>query len=76
MRHIICLTKKLLQRFNLTQFLINSARGPVVKEVALIGDIQRTQHCEWYSMYLSMRPVISEELLNMLAFGDTAYCRL
>ncbi|MCH2001646.1 4-phosphoerythronate dehydrogenase [Acinetobacter seifertii] len=46
--------------------LINSARGPVVKEAALMQDIQHTQRKVVLDVF-EHEPVISEELLNMLA---------
>ncbi|MCU0188560.1 DUF3410 domain-containing protein, partial [Citrobacter freundii] len=48
--------------------LINSARGPVVKESALIEDIQRTQRKVVLDVF-EHEPVISEELIEMLALA-------
>ena len=48
--------------------LINSARGPVVKETALMEDIQRTQRKVVLDVF-EHEPVISEELIDMLALA-------
>lgn len=45
--------------------LINSARGPVVEEVALIADIQKTQRQVVLDVF-EHEPEISEELLNLI----------
>lgn len=46
--------------------LINSARGPVVEEVALIADIQKTQRQVVLDVF-EHEPEISEELLDLIA---------
>lgn len=45
--------------------LINSARGPVVEEAALIADIQKTQRKVVLDVF-EHEPEISEELLNLI----------
>ncbi|WP_313033127.1 4-phosphoerythronate dehydrogenase [Acinetobacter sp.] len=45
--------------------LINSARGPVVKEAALIADIQQTQRSVVLDVF-EHEPEISEQLLNLI----------
>lgn len=46
--------------------LINSARGPVVEEAALIADIQQTQRQVVLDVF-EHEPEISEELLNLIS---------
>ena len=48
--------------------LINSARGPVVEETALIQDIQRTQRLVVLDVF-EHEPEISAELLALLALA-------
>lgn len=45
--------------------LINSARGPVIQEVALIADLQKTQRKVVLDVF-EHEPEISEELLNLI----------
>lgn len=48
-----------------TAILINSARGPVVEEAALIVDIQQTQRAVVLDVF-EHEPEISEQLLNLI----------
>lgn len=57
-----------LQHMQSNAILINSARGPVVKESALIADMQQTQRQVVLDVF-EHEPVISAELLALLALA-------
>lgn len=65
-QHLI--NEKILSQLNPKTLLINSARGPVIKEDALINDLKQT-HRQVVLDVFEHEPMISKELLDLISIA-------